>query len=63
MDRQQGEASEMQTETERIREECCGMDRREEEDDEETVALNMQIKSVLAKVSYYLLFYLLAYIS
>eukprot|EP00581_Thalassiosira_minuscula_P018190 CAMPEP_0183717328 /NCGR_PEP_ID=MMETSP0737-20130205/10975_1 /TAXON_ID=385413 /ORGANISM="Thalassiosira miniscula, Strain CCMP1093" /LENGTH=231 /DNA_ID=CAMNT_0025946745 /DNA_START=80 /DNA_END=775 /DNA_ORIENTATION=- len=48
-ERQRGEASEMRTETERIREECSEMDRREEEDDEETVALNMQIKSMLAK--------------
>lgn len=39
----------MRTETDRIREERAEMDRREEEDDEETVALNMQIKSVLAK--------------
>ncbi|KAL7523054.1 hypothetical protein ACHAXR_000008, partial [Thalassiosira sp. AJA248-18] len=43
------EAREMRTEKERINEECMDMDRREEEDDEETVALNMQIKSVLAK--------------
>ena len=48
--RQRGEAGEMRTETDRIREERAEMDRREEEDDEETVALNMQIKSVLAKV-------------
>mmetsp|Transcript_258 Transcript_258/g.559 ORF Transcript_258/g.559 Transcript_258/m.559 type:complete len:232 (-) Transcript_258:2026-2721(-) len=47
-ERQRGEASEMRTEADRIREECLEMDRREEEDDEETVALNMQIKSVLA---------------
>ena len=51
-DRQQGEASKMQTETKRIGEECCEMDRRNEEDGEEMLALNMQIKSVLAKVSY-----------
>ena len=53
----------MQTETECISGECSDMDRRDEEDGEEMVALNMQIKSALAKVSYYLLLYLLAYIS
>ena len=36
------------------------MNWRDKEDDGEMVALNMQIKSVLAKVSYYLMFYLLA---
>ena len=53
----------MQTETECISGECSDMDRRDEEDGEEMVALNKQIKSALSKVSYYLLFYLLANIS
>ena len=52
---QQCKASEIQTETERIHEECCEMDLREEDDDEETVALNAD------QVSYYLLFHLLAF--
>ena len=47
--RQSEEASMMRVEKEQIHEECLELDRREEEDDEETVALNMQIKSVLAK--------------
>ena len=49
-ERQTRESIEMRTECERIRDECMELDRREEEDDEETVALSMQIKSVLAKV-------------
>ena len=49
-ERQRGEANEMLMEKERIQEECMEMDRTEEEDDEETVALNMQIKAILAKV-------------
>ena len=49
-ERQNRECIEMRTECERIRDECMELDRREEEDDEETVALSMQIKSVLAKV-------------
>ena len=49
-ERQTCESIEMRTECERIQDECMELDRREEEDDEETVALSMQIKSVLAKV-------------
>ncbi|KAL9179932.1 hypothetical protein ACHAXT_007902 [Thalassiosira profunda] len=47
--RQRGEAGGMRAEAARVREECEERDRREEEDDEETVALAMQIRSVLAK--------------
>ena len=47
---QREKANEIHAERERIRVECLEMDRREEEEDEETVALNMQIKSLLAKV-------------
>ena len=50
-ERQHSEASQMQMEKESIRDECMELDRTEEEDDEETVALSMQIKSVLAKKS------------
>jgi len=50
-ERQSGEAKEHRLEAQSVREGCEEMDRREEEDDEETVALGMQIKSVLAKVS------------
>lgn len=48
--RQREEASEMRAERQRIREECLEMDRREEEEDEETMALNLQVKSIIAKV-------------
>ena len=47
--RQTKEAEDMRTETERIRDECLELDHREEEDDEETVALSMQIKTLLSK--------------
>jgi len=47
--RQTKEAEDMRTETERIRDECLELDHREEEDDEETVALSMKIKTLLSK--------------
>jgi hypothetical protein len=47
---QMREADEMRLERERISIGFAELDRREEEDDEETMALGMQIKSVLAKV-------------
>ena len=48
--RQRREAEEAQATAARVREEREALDRGEGEDDEETVALNMQIKSVLAQV-------------
>ena len=48
---QHREMEEMQNEHERISRGFAELDRREEEDDEMTMALDMQIKSVLAKVS------------
>jgi chromosome segregation ATPase len=50
-ERQHEEANQMRSETESIRDECMELDRTEEEDDEETVGLSMQIKSLLAKKS------------
>lgn len=50
-ERQHKASQTMRMETESIRDECMELDRTEEEDDEETVALSMQIKSLLAKKS------------
>ncbi|KAL7551648.1 hypothetical protein ACHAWF_018050 [Thalassiosira exigua] len=48
-ERQRADAAEARREEGRAREGCAEMERREEEDDEEAVALGMQIKGVLAK--------------
>lgn len=52
VDRMRDDAEAMRNECERIIEKWKELDEREEEEDEEMVALGMQIKSVLAKVSY-----------
>lgn len=47
-------AQDMRAKRQRIKEECLGMSRREEEEDEEAVALNLQIKSIIGKVRNFL---------
>mmetsp|Transcript_21110 Transcript_21110/g.43881 ORF Transcript_21110/g.43881 Transcript_21110/m.43881 type:complete len:240 (-) Transcript_21110:644-1363(-) len=47
--RQRKEAQDMCAKRQRIKEECLDMSRSEEEEDEEAVALNLQIKSIIGK--------------
>lgn len=50
-ERQRLETERMREETERLRDDTEGFENREEEEDEEMVALTMQIRQVLSKVS------------